>query len=160
MKTQSPAFDFKEGRDYARARGRVLNTSTGTVGNLVEWMPGQYCKAFTGYGEWVGNYRPPLFETWKKADTVKESNDVQPTHYQPEQVKLPNKILIGKYMPRHIQIAFGRHIFRLLHGGRNCGLWLRDLPLNLHDLAREYGFRYAYDEYLHECIRTHQASQI
>lgn len=74
-------------------------------------------------------------------------------------VKLHNHVLQGREMPMHIQVAYGRHIFRLAHGGRNCGLWLRDLPLNMHDLAHEYQFYGAYNAYLDECKRTGEAAQ-
>lgn len=68
---------FKEARAYAMARGRVRNTVTGAVGNLVDWMPGQYCKVFTGYDSALaGHVKMPNFETWLKADTDKESNSV------------------------------------------------------------------------------------
>lgn len=63
----------------------------------------------------------------------------------------------GREMPRHIQIAYGRHIFRLMHGtpeqNKRRGIWLRDLPLNLSDLAREYGYFDAVSAYHAECDR-------
>ena len=59
-------------------------------------------------------------------------------------------------MPRHIQIAWGRYIFRLLHDSNpsRCSIWLRDLPLSLWDLAREYGHTEALNAYMVECNRT------
>jgi hypothetical protein len=45
-------------------------------------------------------------------------------------------VLFGREMPRHLQIAWGRHVARLECGARDCGLWLRDLPLSVHELAR------------------------
>lgn len=72
-------------------------------------------------------------------------------------VKLLNRyILTGTEMPRHIQIAWGRHIFRLLHlGNETRRLWLRDLPIALTQLGREYGFTHCYRAYLSECERAH-----
>lgn len=56
-------------------------------------------------------------------------------------------ILAGQEFPPHLQIAYGRYIFRLMHltksSHRINGIWLRDLPLNLIDLAREYGYHHA-----------------
>ncbi len=68
---------YKEATDYAMHRGRVRQITTGKVGNLVDWMPGQYCKVFTGYdAELAGYVKMPNFETWLKSDTEKESNAV------------------------------------------------------------------------------------
>ncbi len=68
----------KDAIDYAMHRGRVRNVYTGKVGNLVDWMPGQWCKVFTGYDQQlVGYVKMPKFETWLKADTEKESNSVE-----------------------------------------------------------------------------------
>ncbi|MBU6429613.1 MAG: hypothetical protein KGR26_11415 [Cyanobacteria bacterium REEB65] len=71
----------------------------------------------------------------------------------------------GPQLPRHLQVAFGRGVFRLLHGsshptrtafGLTHGLvYLRDLPLNLADLARR-GFPHALEAYRAECHRTHR----
>lgn len=69
-------------------------------------------------------------------------------------MKLRDKIHTGREMPGYLQVAWGRHVFRLCHGGRDCGLWLRDLPLNLHDLKREYGFDGALRAYREECARV------
>lgn len=74
-------------------------------------------------------------------------------------MKLTNKVLVGQEMPRHIQVAYGRHIFALAHRGRNCGLWLRDLPTSMFDLWREYGFREPLLEYYRECKRTGDSPQ-
>jgi hypothetical protein len=74
----SSEMNSKQWRDYALKRGRVANLETGAVGNLVEWCSGGFCKVFTGYGDFVGNYRPPLFETWRKENTRLESNEIQP----------------------------------------------------------------------------------
>ena len=68
--------------------------------------------------------------------------------------KLKDKVLVGRTMPRHIGIAYGRHIFRLAHGGRDCGLWLRDLPLNMADLASELGIHWPLKAYFAECKRA------
>ena len=79
--------------------------------------------------------------------------------------------LIGEDFPRHLQIAFGRAVFRLLHGagrhrsgfgrtayGLTDGLvYLRDLPLNLASLAR-LGHGWAMGAYLAECERSGQKS--
>lgn len=69
-------MNCKDWRNYALHRGRVRNTKTGTVGNLVDWLPGAYCKVFTGYAERIGNYQPANFETWPKSDCALESNAV------------------------------------------------------------------------------------
>ena len=65
----------KEAIDYAMHRGRVRNTKTGEVGNLVSWPKSNSCSVFTGY-VWIGNYQAPQFAGWLKADTEKESNAV------------------------------------------------------------------------------------
>lgn len=47
-------------------------------------------------------------------------------------------ILRGRDFPRHLQIAFGRYVFRLFHDKSDNlrgDLWLRDLPHNLKELA-------------------------
>lgn len=68
-------MNFKEARDYAMHRGRVRNIGTGRVGNLVDWMPGQYCKVFEGYDR-IGACNLPRFNTWLKSETEKESNNI------------------------------------------------------------------------------------
>lgn len=73
--------------------------------------------------------------------------------------KLTDHILVGREMPRHIQIAYGRHIFALAHRGRNCGLWFRDLPLSMFDLWHDYGFKEPLMEYYRECRRTGESPQ-
>lgn len=75
-------------------------------------------------------------------------------------MKIQNHIIRGQSLPAHLGRAWGRHIFALLHLGRNNGLWLRDLPLSLDSLAREYGFMEPYMAYLNECRRTGQEPQI
>ena len=74
---------------------------------------------------------------------------------------------IGESLPRHLQVAFGRAVFRLLHGWaeprlrpawRESGLtngliYLRDLPLNLCDLERR-GYPHALAAYRSECRRV------
>lgn len=74
-----------------------------------------------------------------------------------------SKVLKGQEMPRHMQIAYGRFVFRLMHGtpgnaGRP-GLWLRDLPLNLCDLVSEYGMIHAGNAYHAECERNRIAME-
>ena len=67
------------------ARGRVRSLITGQVANLVDWLPGQYCKVFTGYDAHLAGYvKMPCFATWQKQDTVKESNSVPVGVYYPE----------------------------------------------------------------------------
>lgn len=67
----------KEAVDYALHRGRVTNSKTGLTGNLVDWMPGKWCKVFTGYdASLAGVVKMPVFQTWAKIETVKESNKV------------------------------------------------------------------------------------
>ena len=75
----------KEWRDYAIVRGRVRNAVSGAVANLVDWLPGQYCKVFTGYDKQLAGYvKMPVFETWLKSETAKEANSTpvpgQETH--------------------------------------------------------------------------------
>ncbi len=67
---------FTTWQSWALNRGRVANTRTETTGNLCDWPRGQHCKVFVGYGEWIGAYRPALFEMWLKAETQIESNAV------------------------------------------------------------------------------------
>lgn len=63
--------------------------------------------------------------------------------------------LRGTEFPKHLQVAYGRHIFRLLHGNSDRpGLWLRDLPLSLDSLVREFGFIHAGNAYQAECNRA------
>ena len=69
------------------------------------------------------------------------------------------KSLIGGRFDRHMQVAWGRHVYRLLHGGRDCGLFLRDLPLNLWNLA-ECGYTVPLDTYRDEVARNGSVSQI
>ena len=63
-------------------------------------------------------------------------------------------------MPRHIQVAYGRTVFKLCAigfnslTGRNQINYLRDLPLNLADLARN-GFPWAKWAFDAECRRLH-----
>ena len=67
--------------------------------------------------------------------------------------------LIGGRFDRHMQVAWGRHVYRLLHGGRDCGLYLRDLPLSLWNLA-ERGYTIPLDTYREEVSRNKSISQI
>jgi hypothetical protein len=65
-------------------------------------------------------------------------------------------ILHGTVFPRHLQVAYGRGVFRLCHTLQTHGLsYLRDLPLNLADLAY-MGFEHALASYRNECERTKQ----
>lgn len=53
--------------------------------------------------------------------------------------------LFGKEFPRHLQIAYGRYLAKLMFNPKaeqpKFTLWLRDLPLNMFDLEeRGYGF--------------------
>ena len=64
-----------EGQAWAMARGRVRNSSTGAVGNLVEWSRFIECKVFVGY-ERIGAVQLPKYVLWLKADTEQESNAV------------------------------------------------------------------------------------
>ena len=68
------SMSYKDGIAYAMHRGRVRNTASGKTGNLVEWCRGSGCKVFIGY-EWIGAIQMPIFETWMKESTEKESND-------------------------------------------------------------------------------------
>jgi len=47
-------------------------------------------------------------------------------------------VLFGREFPDHLQVAFGRHIARLLCAedvnAVRCKVWLRDLPLSVLDL--------------------------
>lgn len=59
-------------------------------------------------------------------------------------------------MPRHIQTAFGRYIFRLMHGGPHVnqnGIWLSDLPANIGELVG-MGFEQVGIAYHAECSRN------
>ena len=77
--------------------------------------------------------------------------------------------LIGEAMNKNLQVAFGRGVFKLLHqypevvptafGLTNGLIYLRDLPLNLSDLARR-GFPIALHSYREECARTRKAPAI
>lgn len=45
-------------------------------------------------------------------------------------------ILYGNQFPKHLQVAYGRYIGRLMNGPKpHFSIWLRDLPLNLWDLS-------------------------
>lgn len=57
------------------------------------------------------------------------------------------------FMPEHIQVAFGRGIFRLLHGNDPRFIYLRDMPMNLLELANG-GHPHAWWAYRAECTRT------
>lgn len=66
-----------EAEAYALVRGRVQNTKTGAVANLVDWMPGAFCAVFVGYSQSLaGHVKMPTFDNWRKSETVKASNDV------------------------------------------------------------------------------------
>lgn len=73
-------------------------------------------------------------------------------------IKLRDGILTGEHFPKHLQVAYGRGIFRLMHWPaekakkRPC-LWLRDLPLNLWYLHSQ-GFTTCLEAYELECKRT------
>ncbi len=61
--------------EYAMKRGRVRSIATGKVGNLVDWLPGKYCKVFVGWDKELAGYvKAPVFETWLKNVTVGEPN--------------------------------------------------------------------------------------
>ena len=71
---------------------------------------------------------------------------------------IPHATHVGEDLPRHLQIAFGRGVFRLLHvkppGEFTPGLiYLRDLPLNLATLAA-HGYPHALAAYHAECQRA------
>ena len=76
---------------------------------------------------------------------------------------------IGEELDKYLQVAFGRGVFRLLHqypkvpptaySLTNGLIYLRDLPLNLSDLARR-GFPIALWAYREECARTGKAPAI
>ena len=77
---------------------------------------------------------------------------------------------IGEDFPVHLQVAFGRGVFKLLHWTfRNRGrtaygltpglIYLRDLPLNLADLDRR-GYPAALVAYRAECQRTGRGNAI
>jgi hypothetical protein len=67
---------------------------------------------------------------------------------------LNNTVHRGKCLPRHLQVAFGRGVFRLCHTQLTHGLvYLRDLPLNLDTLSRQ-GFPHALAAYRSECARV------
>jgi hypothetical protein len=56
-------------------------------------------------------------------------------------------ILVGTDFPKHLQVAYGRYILRLMDGPKpRQSIWLRDLPLNLWDLA-SMGYTYAVSAY-------------
>jgi hypothetical protein len=63
-------------------------------------------------------------------------------------------IVFGQEFPKHLQTAYGRYIFRLLHNykGLKHSIWLRDMPLSLFDLAYN-GSKWAIASYLAECQR-------
>jgi hypothetical protein len=66
-------------------------------------------------------------------------------------------VLLGIDMPKHLQVAHGRYVFRLLHTRDNPhhkGIYLRDLPLSMHDLAH-CGFPHSRAAYVLECDRAH-----
>jgi hypothetical protein len=68
----------------------------------------------------------------------------------------PHSTHLGEDLPRYLQIAFGRGVFRLLHAQRphTPGLiYLRDLPLNLATLAA-HGYPHALGAYHAECQRA------
>lgn len=65
-------------------------------------------------------------------------------------------IITGTNPPRHLLIAYGRHIFRLFHVAgyatkHKGGLWMRDIPLSICELASEWRRTEAYDAYWAEC---------
>jgi hypothetical protein len=64
-------------------------------------------------------------------------------------------ILIGEHFPKHLQVAYGRGVYHLLHEpGPHFGLnFLRDLPLNLSTLCTR-GYPHALAAYRAECVRT------
>jgi len=56
-------------------------------------------------------------------------------------------VVFGKEFPEHIQVAYGRNIARLCSGvSFTSKVWLRDLPLNLWDLA-DMGYPHALAAY-------------
>jgi hypothetical protein len=65
----------------------------------------------------------------------------------------------GTWMPEHVQVAYGRAVFRLLHGrSRSADLiWLVDLPSSLEDLATQYPLPHAWFAYCAECQRVGMA---
>jgi hypothetical protein len=77
--------------------------------------------------------------------------------------------LIGEALTKNLQVAFGRGVFKLLHRpttlprtayGLTHGLiYLRDLPLNLGDLAHR-GFPFALQAYREECARSGKTPEI
>lgn len=66
-------LNLKEGRKLAAARTRVANIKSRKVGNLVDWLNGQYCRVFTHYDQ-VGACKLPVFDLWPKSDTYLETD--------------------------------------------------------------------------------------
>lgn len=69
--------------------------------------------------------------------------------------ELKQGILWGEYFPKHLQVAYGRAVFRLMNkAGDTHGLkYLRDLPLNLWDL-NDLGYYWALRAYNREFDRA------
>lgn len=67
---------FTNWKEWAMNRGRVRNTVTGDVGNLVDHNK-RYntAKVFLGY-ELIGMAKLPKFVTWILSETQPESNEV------------------------------------------------------------------------------------
>lgn len=62
-------------------------------------------------------------------------------------------VITGTVVPRHIQVAYGRHVYRLLHVGFNSSrpsLYMRDLPMSLWELDYN-GYPHALMAYRAEC---------
>lgn len=98
--------------------------------------------------------------TSKNVPTIPPRNEKAAALSRSKPVKLVKNgvgfILKGEKMPKHIQIAYGRYIFKLMHAEEKhrVAIWPRDLPLNLSDLASCYKFSHALTAYRAECQRS------
>lgn len=67
-------------------------------------------------------------------------------------------VITGNRLPKHLGIAYGRHIFQLFHVPKTTRkdrkLWLRDLPLSITELDYNYGFDAPLRAYVDECNRV------
>lgn len=69
-----------------------------------------------------------------------------------------NGIIKGENPPKHLLVAFGRRVFRMFHDPefdqRKPGIYLRDLPLSMVELERQFGIGEPLEAYIAECDRV------